>query len=92
MNEKVDLFKTYSNFLICNMFGNDNVVLSNEVDDKFNNTDNVIFDDGVSKKIFGDDNLYNYINDNIDRVNIDVNSFDYYYSNISSFNCYINVF
>lgn len=92
MNERVDLFKTYSNFLICNMFGNDNVVLSNEVDDKFHKTDDVIFDDGVSKKIFSDGDLYNYINDNIDRVNIDVNSFDYYYSNVSSFNSYINTF
>lgn len=92
MNEKIDLFKTYSNFLISNMLGNENVVLSNEVDDKFHKTDNVVFDDGNSKRVFSDGDLYSYISDNIDRVSIDNNFFDDYYFNISSFNSYINTF
>lgn len=87
--DKVDLIKTYSNFLISNMDSDEDLYISNELNENYLKTDKVVlYEDGI-KKVLNDEQLIQYIKNNIDRLLDQIDLIDRYKERIPSFNYFI---
>ena len=87
--DKIDLIKTYSNFLISNMESDEDLYISNELNENYLKTNKVVlYEDGI-KKVLNDEQLIQYIKNNIDRLIDQIDLIDRYKERIPSFNYFI---
>ena len=90
--EKVDLLKTYSNFLISNMQCDEFLNIYSEYDENYIKTGNVVLSEGSSKMVLNDNQLLEYINNNLYRLTNKETLINNYCERIPSFNYFIETY